>query len=107
MRQGRRRSEVAAGGGRLPVSGPAIKRAAKHVRRRCCMEASLTPTSPPAQRLHQLESGTTTEAALAFFDSLPAVEVATMIGSWRGNWAETPPPPDWLPPRGGRPADAL
>jgi hypothetical protein len=35
-------------------------------------EASLTPTSQQAQRLHQLESGTTTEAALAFFVSSAA-----------------------------------
>ena len=52
-------------------------------------EVSLTPTSQPLQRLHQLESGTATEAALAFFDSLPPVEIATMIGSWRGTGVET------------------
>ena len=92
---------MAAGGGRPLVSGPATKRAAKHVRRRYCMEAGLTPTSPPAQRLHQLESGTTTEAALAFFDSLPAVEVATMIGSWRGKGVETGHPMDGLLERVG------
>jgi Domain of unknown function (DUF4334)/GXWXG protein len=59
-------------------------------------EAVLTPTSQPAQRLHQLESGTTTEAALAFFDSLPPVEIATMIGSWRGKGVETGHPMDGL-----------
>jgi hypothetical protein len=57
-------------------------------------EASLTPTSQPAQRLHQLESGTTTEAALAFFDALPPIEVAPMIGSWRGKGVETGHPID-------------
>jgi hypothetical protein len=56
----------------------------------------LTATSPPAQRLHQLESGTTTEAALAFFDSLAPLEVATMIGSWRGKGVETGHPMDGL-----------
>ena len=56
----------------------------------------MTPTSQPAQRLHQLESGTTTEAALAFFDSLPPLEVATMIGSWRGKGVETGHPIDGL-----------
>jgi hypothetical protein len=64
-------------------------------------EAVLTPTSQPAQRLHQLESGTTTEAALAFFDSLPPVEIATMIGSWRGKGMETGHPMDGLLERFG------
>ena len=64
------------------------------------MEASLTPTLQPAQRLHQLESGTTTEAALAFFNSLPAVEVATMIGSWRARRRNRPS--DRWPARTGR-----
>lgn len=61
----------------------------------------MTPTSQPAQRLHQLESGTTTEAALAFFDSLPPVEIATMIGSWRGKGVETGHPMDGLLERFG------
>jgi len=56
----------------------------------------LKPTSKPAQALHQLESGTTTQAALAFFDSLPPVEIATMIGSWRGKGVETGHPLDGL-----------
>ena len=64
-------------------------------------EASLTSTSQPAQRLHQLESGATTEAALAFFDSLPPLEVATMIGSWRGKGVETGHPIDGLLERFG------
>ncbi len=54
-------------------------------------------TSQPLQRLHQLESGTTTETALAFFDSLPPLEVAIMIGSWRGKTPEGRP--DTCPPR--------
>ena len=56
----------------------------------------MTPTSQSAQRLHQLESGTTTEVALCFFDSLPNVEIATMIGSWRGKGVETGHPMDGL-----------
>jgi GXWXG protein len=63
--------------------------------------ASLTPASPPAQRLHQLASGTTTEAALAFFDSLPPVELATMMGSWRGKGLQTGHPMDGLLERFG------
>jgi hypothetical protein len=59
-------------------------------------EVRLKPTSKPAQGLHQLESGTTTQAALAFFDSLPPVEIATMIGSWRGKGVETGHPLDGL-----------
>ena len=61
----------------------------------------MTPTSQPAQRLHQLESGTTTEAALAFFDSLLPVEVATMIGSWWGKGMKTGHPMDGLLERFG------
>src|SRR5262245_41559743 len=64
-------------------------------------EAVLTPTSQPAQRLYQLESGTTAEVALAFFDSLPPVEIATMTGSWRGKGVETGHPMDGLLERFG------
>jgi Domain of unknown function (DUF4334)/GXWXG protein len=64
-------------------------------------EVRLTPISQPSQRLHDLESGTTTEAALAFFDSLPPVETAAMIGSWRGKGVETGHPMDGLLERFG------
>ena len=37
-----------------------------------------------------------TEAALAFFNSLPPLEVATMIGSWQGKGVETGHPIDGL-----------
>ena len=70
--------------------------------RRCCRRRpELTPASQPAQRLRQLESGTTTEAALAFFDLLPPVQVATLIGSWRGKGLETGHPMDGLLERFG------
>jgi hypothetical protein len=42
-----------------------------------------------------------TKAALAFFDSLPPLEVATMIGSWRGKGVETGHPMDGLLERFG------
>jgi GXWXG protein len=61
----------------------------------------MIPASQPALRLHQLESGTTTEAALAFFDSLSPVEIATMIGAWRGRGVETGHPIDGLLERFG------
>jgi hypothetical protein len=61
----------------------------------------LTPTPQPAEQLHQLESGTTTEAALAFFDSLPPLDMATMIGSWRGKGVQTGHPMDGLLERFG------
>lgn len=61
----------------------------------------MTPTPESAQRLRQLESGTTTEAALAFFDSLPPVEIATMIGAWRGRGVDTGHPIDGLLERFG------
>ena len=61
----------------------------------------MTPTSQPAQWLQQLESGTTSEAALTFFDSLAPLEVASMIGSWRGKGLETGHPIDGLLERFG------
>lgn len=39
--------------------------------------------------LAELEQGTTTEAALALFDSLPAVPLEVMLGSWRGSGLHT------------------
>ena len=56
----------------------------------------MTPATQPAQQLHLLENGTTTEAALAFFDSLAPVETPTLIGSWRGRGVETGHPIDGL-----------
>ena len=61
----------------------------------------MTPASQPPHRLRPLESGTTTEAALAFFDSLSPVEIATMIGAWRGRGVETGHPIDGLLERFG------
>lgn len=43
---------------------------------------------PPADRLHSMSGGATPAEALAFFDSLPPVQLDEMIGSWRG--AELP-----------------
>ncbi|MDD9205499.1 DUF4334 domain-containing protein [Georgenia sp. 10Sc9-8] len=43
----------------------------------------------PARRLRELEQGTTSAQALAFFDSLPAVAVAELTGAWRGNEVPT------------------
>ena len=42
------------------------------------------PAHPLAQ-LEQLETGTSPAEALAFYDSLPAVPIDAMIGSWRGS----------------------
>ena len=42
----------------------------------------------PANRLLSMSGGATAAEALAFFDSLPPVELDEMIGSWRG--AEVP-----------------
>jgi hypothetical protein len=46
--------------------------------------------------LRALESGTTVEAALSFFDVLPSMRVEDMIGSWRGSGIETGNPFDGL-----------
>jgi len=43
--------------------------------------------TPPANlaRLTEIERGATAEAAMVLFDSLPAVQLETMFGSWRGS----------------------
>jgi hypothetical protein len=46
--------------------------------------------------LPTLQRGTTSEAALAFYDSLEPVSVAEMIGSWRGEGLPTGHPFDGL-----------
>ena len=47
-------------------------------------------------RLTELERGATAEAALALFDSLPAVPLDLMVGSWRGRGLATGHPLDGL-----------
>jgi hypothetical protein len=42
----------------------------------------------PAERLRAMERGAPADAVLALFDDLPPVEVADLLGSWRG--AELP-----------------
>jgi hypothetical protein len=54
-----------------------------------------------AERLAALETGTTPEAALRFFDSLPAVAVEELFGSWRGDDLPTGNPLDGLLERFG------
>ena len=48
------------------------------------------------ERFRALENGTTLEAALNFYDSLPAVQVEEMLGSWRGSSLPTGNPFDGL-----------
>ncbi|KAD3633018.1 DUF4334 domain-containing protein [Arthrobacter yangruifuii] len=50
----------------------------------------------PLQRLQDLQAGTDAGTALAFFDSLPPVQVADMYGSWRGTELPTGHPLDGL-----------
>ncbi|MBI9113758.1 DUF4334 domain-containing protein [Sanguibacter sp. YZGR15] len=50
-------------------------------------------TDAPA-RLRVLEAGTTPDAALAFFDTLPPVAVDDLIGAWRGSGVPTGHPFD-------------
>jgi uncharacterized protein DUF4334/GXWXG protein len=57
--------------------------------------------SGAAARLATLESGTTLEAALAFFDSLPPVAIEQMLGAWRGSGLATGNPVDGLLERFG------
>ncbi|MGJ0508878.1 MAG: DUF4334 domain-containing protein [Methylocystis sp.] len=54
----------------------------------------MTPTPmdiPPTNlaRLNEIESSATAEAAMVLFDSLPAVQLDTMLGSWRGSDLKT------------------
>jgi hypothetical protein len=59
---------------------------------------SVAGTVPPdaAGTLRSLEAGTTIEKALSFFDSLPPVSVAEMIGAWQGSGLRTGNPLDGL-----------
>lgn len=53
-------------------------------------------TTTPAQRLEALESGTTSDQALGFFDSLPPVQTDELLGQWRGSGLDTGNPFDGL-----------
>jgi GXWXG protein/uncharacterized protein DUF4334 len=59
---------------------------------------SVPEAAPPdaAGVLRTLEPGTTTGQALAFFDSLPPVTVAGLIGAWKGSGLATGNPLDGL-----------
>jgi Domain of unknown function (DUF4334)/GXWXG protein len=48
----------------------------------------------PAETLATLERGTTTAAALAFYDALPAVGPDAVVGTWRGSGLATGHPLD-------------
>lgn len=63
-------------------------------------DAGSTPDTR-SQQLATLERGTTTAAALAFFDALPPVGLAGMIGSWRGRGVPTGNPLDGMLERFG------
>jgi hypothetical protein len=56
----------------------------------------MTTTTTPADVLRHLEGGATTEEALAFFDSLPAVGIEEMIGAWAGGEIPTGHPVNGL-----------
>ena len=53
------------------------------------------------ERFRALEDGTTLEAALSFYDSLPPVRVEEVLGSWRGSSLPTGNPFDGLLERFG------
>jgi hypothetical protein len=46
-------------------------------------------TATPTRTFAELQRGATTAAALAFFDSLPAVTIPEMLGSWAGGEIHT------------------
>ncbi|WP_210189890.1 DUF4334 domain-containing protein [Devosia lucknowensis] len=52
-------------------------------------------------QLIELEHGTTTETALAWFDGLPPVVITDMLGNWRGTELPTGHPMDGLLARAG------
>jgi hypothetical protein len=53
-------------------------------------------SSEAASKLQALQGGTTVDEALPFFDSLSAVSMDQMMGSWRGSGLETGHPFDGL-----------
>lgn len=55
-----------------------------------------TASPDAAGRLRTLKAGTTIEKALSFFDSLPPVTVAELIGAWKGSGLKTGNPLDGL-----------
>lgn len=56
----------------------------------------MTDLAMPAETLRRLEIGATIDEALAFFDSLPAVDVPAMLGAWAGGEIPTGNPMDGL-----------
>jgi hypothetical protein len=46
-------------------------------------------TTTAAHRLAELQAGTDTDAALAFFDGLPPVTIDDLLGAWRGEGLPT------------------
>jgi Domain of unknown function (DUF4334)/GXWXG protein len=59
----------------------------------------MTPRGEPeraARRLAELSAGTTAATALAFFDELPAIDLAGVLGRWRGSGLPTGSPLDGL-----------
>ena len=60
------------------------------------MAGTTQPALDSVARLTELERGTTTTAALALFDSLPAASLEGMFGSWRGSGLATGHPLDGL-----------
>lgn len=51
---------------------------------------TISPSRPSAAvTLAELQRGTDTDGALAFFDRLPAVTIADLIGDWRGEGLTT------------------
>ena len=55
----------------------------------------------PSERVAALQRGTTTEEALAFFDSLPSVTIDDLRGRWRGSELPTGHPLEGLLERYG------
>jgi hypothetical protein len=54
------------------------------------MESTASPWNDPLERLSGYErDGTRPDEALAFFDSLPAVDVESVVGFWRGAGVHT------------------
>jgi hypothetical protein len=60
------------------------------------MSGVLMTTIAPADTLRHLEGGATTEEALAFYDSLPAVTIEELLGCWAGGEIHTGHPMNGL-----------
>src|SRR3712207_331793 len=75
--------------------------ARRNIEGRRAMSTQESDLAARVERFRALENGTSLEAALDFYDSLPPVGVEELLGSWRGSGLPTGNPLDGLLERFG------